>query len=233
MCSTTPAMRSTGRSTSSTRSGSPRTSSSTSWAPHQRQLGRGARCRSGPGRSARRADRPRHRRRGGGNVPTPKGATRRSRRTLIQAGRAASRSTSPRASSLSGAGRSATTSTSPSARATCRPTRCRWRSPTGRSRTAARSCARTSGSSRGPPGRAIQEIEPAPRRHVEIDPAWQRAIMSGLRDAAMLRRDLIQGLRWLAGRDRRQDRDGGAPPHLDQAWYIALAPYDDPNTWSR
>ena len=108
---------------------------------------RGERCRSGPGRSAS-ASRPASTSaaRRLATCRLRKGATRRSRRTLIQAGRAASRSTSPRASSLSGAGRSATTSTSPSARATCRPTRCRWRSPTGRSRTAARSCARTSGS---------------------------------------------------------------------------------------
>ena len=49
-------------------------------------------------------------------------------------------------SPTSARGRSATTSTSPSARATCRRRRCRWRSPTRRSRTAARSCARTSGS---------------------------------------------------------------------------------------
>ena len=31
----------------------------------------------------------------------------------------------------------------------------------------------------------VQEIEPAPRRHVEIDESWRQAIMEGLHDAAM------------------------------------------------
>ncbi len=80
-----------------------------------------------------------------------------------------------------------------------------------------------------PQGRAIQEIEPAPRRQVEIDPAWQRAIMSGLRDAAMTPGGTSYKVfgGWpveIAGKTGTAER----PPHLDQAWYVALAPYDDP-----
>ena len=76
---------------------------------------------------------------------------------------------------------SATTSTSPSARATCRPRRCRWRSPTRRSPTAARSCGRTSASrSRTPAARLVQQLEPAgaPRHHDR--PERRQAIMDGL-----------------------------------------------------
>ena len=36
-----------------------------------------------------------------------------------------------------------------------------------------------------PQGRAIQEIDPAPRRELDIDPIWQQTIMAGLHDAAM------------------------------------------------
>ncbi|MGH2986327.1 MAG: penicillin-binding protein 2, partial [Solirubrobacterales bacterium] len=36
-----------------------------------------------------------------------------------------------------------------------------------------------------PQGRAIQEIDPAPRRELDIDPVWQQTVMAGLRDAAM------------------------------------------------
>lgn len=80
-----------------------------------------------------------------------------------------------------------------------------------------------------PQGRTIQEIDPPIRRQVEIDPAWQRTIMAGLRDAAMepggTSYDVFGG--WpveVAGKTGTAER----PPHLDQAWYVALAPYDDP-----
>ena len=68
-------------------------------------------------------------------------------------------------------GRSATTSTWPSGRATSRSRRCSSRSPTRRSPTAARSCARTSGStSSRPTARVLQKIDPPPARHVEHQP---------------------------------------------------------------
>jgi penicillin-binding protein 2 len=80
-----------------------------------------------------------------------------------------------------------------------------------------------------PQGRAIQEIDPPARRQVEIDPAWQRAIMSGLRDAAMesdgTSYDVFGG--WpveIAGKTGTAETSSG----IDQSWYIALAPYDDP-----
>ena len=59
-----------------------------------------------------------------------------------------------------GPGRWATTSTSPSARATCRPTRSRWRSPTARSPTAGGCCARGSGQRiENSAGQAEQDLE--------------------------------------------------------------------------
>ena len=60
-------------------------------------------------------------------------------------------------------GRWATASTWPSARAICRPTRCRWRSPTRRWRTAATSCGRTSGS-RSPTRRGARPRRSTRRR---------------------------------------------------------------------
>jgi penicillin-binding protein 2 len=80
-----------------------------------------------------------------------------------------------------------------------------------------------------PQGRAIQEIDPAPRREVEIDPAWQRTIMDGLHDAAMApggtSYKVFGGFPVeIAGKTGTAER----PPNLDQSWYVALAPYDDP-----
>jgi len=80
-----------------------------------------------------------------------------------------------------------------------------------------------------PQGRAIQEIAPAPRDQIEIDPAWQRTIMAGLRDAAMAPGGTSYGLFGgypveIAGKTGTAER----PPNPDQSWYVALAPYDDP-----
>jgi penicillin-binding protein 2 len=80
-----------------------------------------------------------------------------------------------------------------------------------------------------PQGRAIQEIAPAPRGEVEIDPAWQRTIMEGLHDAAMApggtSYDLFGGYPVeIAGKTGTAER----PPNPDQSWYVAVAPYDDP-----
>ena len=64
--------------------------------------------------------------------------------------------------SPTGPGRRATTSTSRSGRATCRPTRCRWRSPTRRSPTAAWCRARTSACrSRTRPGASCARSSPS------------------------------------------------------------------------
>ena len=80
-----------------------------------------------------------------------------------------------------------------------------------------------------PQGRAIQEIDPAIRDHVEIDPAAQRTVMDGLHAAAME----PEGTSYpvfggypidIAGKTGTAETGIG----LDQSWYIAVAPYDDP-----
>jgi penicillin-binding protein 2 len=82
-----------------------------------------------------------------------------------------------------------------------------------------------------PAGRTVQEIEPAPSRHVDIDPAWQSAIMDGLTAAAME----PEGTSYpvfgepgfpidVAGKTGTAET---SQPE-DQSWYVALAPADDP-----
>ena len=77
------------------------------------------------------------------------------------------------ASPTCASGPSATTSTSPSARATCRPRRCRWRSPTRRSPwTAACRVPHLGLAGRGRPAAAWSSASSAGRRErVKIDPA--------------------------------------------------------------
>ena len=80
-----------------------------------------------------------------------------------------------------------------------------------------------------PAGRTIQEMEPAPRRHVDIDPIWQRTIMEGLHDAAMAPGGTSYPVFGgypveIAGKTGTAER----PPNADQSWYVAVAPYDDP-----
>ena len=100
-----------------------------------------------------------------------------------------------------GPGRWATTSTSRSARATSRPTRCRWRSPTPRSPTAATSSRPHVGMRvDDPPGRVIQEIDPPATRHVDIDPATAGDPRRPARRGDRARRHLLSGVRRLPGR---------------------------------
>jgi penicillin-binding protein 2 len=80
-----------------------------------------------------------------------------------------------------------------------------------------------------PSGRVIQEIDPAPRRRVDIDSSWQRSIMEGLHGAAMQPGGTAYGVFGgfpidTAGKTGTAER----PPHGDQSWYLALAPYPDP-----
>jgi penicillin-binding protein 2 len=80
-----------------------------------------------------------------------------------------------------------------------------------------------------PMGRVIQEIDPAPRRQLEIDPTWQQTIMEGLHDAAMspggTSYPVFGGFPIdVAGKTGTAER----PPNPDQSWYVALAPYPDP-----
>ncbi|HSI79228.1 MAG TPA: penicillin-binding protein 2 [Solirubrobacterales bacterium] len=80
-----------------------------------------------------------------------------------------------------------------------------------------------------PAGRVIQEIDPAPRRALDIDPVWQRTILDGLHGAAMepggTSYQVFGGYpREIAGKTGTAER----PPREDQSWYVALAPYPDP-----
>jgi penicillin-binding protein 2 len=80
-----------------------------------------------------------------------------------------------------------------------------------------------------PQGRAIQEIAPAPRRHVDIDPAARQVIMDGLHDAAQApggtSYPVFGGFPVdVAGKTGTAER----PPNPDQSWYIVMAPYPDP-----
>lgn len=80
-----------------------------------------------------------------------------------------------------------------------------------------------------PQGRAIQEIAPAPRRSVEIEAAWQRAIMEGLHQAATAPDGTSYAIFGgypveIAGKTGTAETSSG----VDQSWYVALAPYDDP-----
>ncbi len=82
-----------------------------------------------------------------------------------------------------------------------------------------------------PAGRVVQEIEPGPRRQLEVDPEGREAIMDGLTAAAME----PEGTSYpvfgepgfpidVAGKTGTAER----PPNPDQSWYVALAPADDP-----
>ncbi len=80
-----------------------------------------------------------------------------------------------------------------------------------------------------PDGRTIQEINPPVRDHVDIDAAAQRTIMAGLRDSAMNPEGTSYNVFGgypveIAGKTGTAER----PPQADQAWYVALAPYDNP-----
>jgi penicillin-binding protein 2 len=80
-----------------------------------------------------------------------------------------------------------------------------------------------------PEGRAVQEIQPAARRHVDIDPQWRSTILAGLHDAAMSPGGTSYSVFGgypvqIAGKTGTAER----PPHADQSWYVALAPYPNP-----
>lgn len=81
-----------------------------------------------------------------------------------------------------------------------------------------------------PEGRVIQEIRPAPRRHVEIQAAYRQAILDGLHAAAMEPGGTSYPVfgNWrqdIAGKTGTAERGVG---NADQSWYVALAPYPDP-----
>ena len=165
----------------------------------------------------------------GHRSPTARGAT---SATALEAacrargGRAAAGSPTARTAR----GRWATTSTSRSARATCRPRRCRWRSPTRRSPTAdgrapaprarrrGRRRAHAAARSSAPPVTARQD-----RRR-----PTRQAILDGLHLLDRRRRHLGRRVRRLEPRrvpDLRQDRHRRARRDQgDQSWYVAYVP---------
>ena len=211
-CSTTPATPSTGRSTLEQ---ALKVSSDVFFYTLGYRMDRGTTRRRraaaavGAGARDRPADRARRRRRGRRAAADARsGATSFKRNTAPEPAVRRGGRASPRARSPTGRGRSATTSTSRSARATCRPTRCRWRSRTRRSPTAATSSRRTSAcaSRTRTAARSRRSTRrPRPRRHRPgLAPDDPRRPPRG-RDGA--RRDLLLGLRRLPGRDRRQDRN--------------------------
>jgi penicillin-binding protein 2 len=79
-------------------------------------------------------------------------------------------------------------------------------------------------------GRALQEIDPGPRRQVPIDPHSRQMIMEGLHEAAQVPGGTgapvfeefpIE----IAGKTGTAERAG----HANQSWFISLAPYPNPN----
>jgi penicillin-binding protein 2 len=80
-------------------------------------------------------------------------------------------------------------------------------------------------------GRALKEFDPGPRRHVQINPASRSMIMEGLHQAAQVPGGTgfpvfgefpIE----IAGKTGTAERAGYAN---NQAWFISLAPYPNPN----
>ncbi len=81
-----------------------------------------------------------------------------------------------------------------------------------------------------PLGRPVEEVDPAPRRSVEIEPAYRQVILDGLRDAAMTPNGTSYEVfgRFpieIAGKTGTVERDG----QLDQSWYVAMSPYPSPD----
>ena len=81
-------------------------------------------------------------------------------------------------------------------------------------------------------GDVVQEINPAPRREVEIDPAWRSAVMDGLRAAAMEPGGTSYPVFGsfpveVAGKTGTAETFVDGVPY-DQSWYVAMAPADDP-----
>jgi penicillin-binding protein 2 len=81
-----------------------------------------------------------------------------------------------------------------------------------------------------PTGRVVQEFNPAPRSHVDIAPQYRNAILSGIHAAAMepsgTSYKVFGGFPIeIAGKTGTAER---GIYEEDQSWYVALAPYPDP-----
>jgi penicillin-binding protein 2 len=78
-------------------------------------------------------------------------------------------------------------------------------------------------------GRAVQEIDPAPQRHVDIAPQYRQAILEGVHMAAQAPGGTSYSVFGnfpipMAGKTGTAERY----PNADQSWYVALAPYPNP-----
>ena len=80
-------------------------------------------------------------------------------------------------------------------------------------------------------GRVLKEIDPGPRRHVQINPEWHRLIMEGLHLVTTgpggTATEVFEGFPIpIAGKTGTAER---GPEHGNQSWFISLAPYPNPN----
>jgi penicillin-binding protein 2 len=80
-----------------------------------------------------------------------------------------------------------------------------------------------------PQGRAVQEIDPGPQRHLDINPSYRSAILEGIHLAAQAPGGTSYPVFGnfpipMAGKTGTAQRLG----QNDQSWYVALAPYPNP-----
>jgi penicillin-binding protein 2 len=80
-----------------------------------------------------------------------------------------------------------------------------------------------------PNGSVVQEIDPAPQRHLDIDPQYRTAILDGLHLAAQSGGGTSYPVFGnfpvpMAGKTGTAERY----PNADQSWYVCLAPYPNP-----
>lgn len=79
-------------------------------------------------------------------------------------------------------------------------------------------------------GRALRELDPGPRRHVDINPHSRQMIMEGLHEAAQVPGGTAAPVFEefpveIAGKTGTAERVGQG----NQSWFISLAPYPNPN----
>jgi penicillin-binding protein 2 len=80
-----------------------------------------------------------------------------------------------------------------------------------------------------PNGSVVQEIDPGPQRHLNINPQYRSAILEGLHLAAQAPTGTSDPVFGnfpvpMAGKTGTAER----PPQADQSWYVCLAPYPNP-----
>jgi penicillin-binding protein 2 len=82
---------------------------------------------------------------------------------------------------------------------------------------------------RNPRGGVVQEIDPAPQRHLDINPQYRQSILEGIHMAAQSPGGTSYEVFGnfpipMAGKTGTAQRPG----YGDQSWYVALAPYPNP-----